>query len=393
MRIGIFTDTYFPQINGVTYTIDLWKKKLEERGHEVLLFYPSSDYIPKKNEFPMRSFNFRFYEGYRVALPSWVIRNAKDLDMVHIHGMFSPAVAGVYVARRLKIPRMQTFHTPGDEYVGYVTKRRMIKKSLTKIYNFWEKKLLNSFEIVTCPSDVIKKRLTEKGIKNITVLANGIDTDFFSPVDREEFRKKYCVESEKLIGFCGRICYEKRLEDLIGIADRFDGQIIIIGNGPAEKHYRRLARRKKNVQFLGFLSKSDQRAFYSALDIFVFPSVAETQGLVALEAMACGTPVVGANEMALKETIKDGNTGYLYDSANLDDLERKIFLAYKNRKRLSKKCISYARSHSVDRTVDKLLSLYSRQISEFNKKEKKKSSLLLAGQKLQHLFRERKDNR
>ncbi len=390
MRIGIFTDTYFPQINGVTYTINLWKRKLEEAGHEVILFYPSGEYVPQKNEFPLRSVGFRYYEGYKIAIPSWVLRNARGLDVVHIHGLFSQAIMGAYVSKLLGVPKLHTFHTPGDEYVGYLTKRKPLKKGLTKLYNLWERKLLNSFDIVTCPSKVIKKRLIQKGIKNPVVLSNGVDLDFFRPVDRDLFREKYCIGDEKLIGYCGRLCHEKRLEDLINVSGKFEGKIVIIGNGPAEAHYRRLAKRKKNISFFGFLSKEDQRAFYSALDVFVFPSIAETQGLVALEAMACGTPVVGASEMALEETIKNARTGYLYESGNIDDLSRKIDLAYANRKKLSKLCLKEVSKHSADKTIEKVLLMYESQIQKSAEMKNKGSKLSIAKSKVNNILRRRK---
>ncbi|HIE33897.1 MAG TPA: glycosyltransferase family 4 protein [Candidatus Altiarchaeales archaeon] len=359
-NIGIFTDTYFPQINGVTYTVWVWKERLQ-KFHNVYIYYPETSYKPMKNEFPFRSFEFKFYKGYNVAFPRGVVEKSRNLDIVHIHGLFTMAMAGIYVSRKFKLPRILTYHTPADDYIDYITKNPALKKTLMKLYNFWEKKLLNSCDIVTAPSRPIRDRLIEKGVeKEIIILSNGIDTDFFQYTDPEPFRKKYNIQSDRIIGFCGRFGYEKHLEDLIEIADEFDGQIIIAGKGPANSYYRELAKGKKNIKFLGFLSRNELLQFYSSLDLFIFPSIAETQGLVALEAMSCGVPVVGANALALKDTIKDGKTGYLYQQGDTKDLLRKIEKAYKNRNGFSKNAKEYVKEHSLDRTVEKLLEIYEK---------------------------------
>lgn len=358
MKIGIFTDTYFPTVNGVTFTIDLWKRKLEERGYEIHVYYPAGKYSPGPNEHPLGSMEFRAYKDYRIAVPFVLAKTARDLDIVHIHGLFSLAIAGLGVSRKYGIPRMLTYHTPADEYMNYLTRNETVKKALLRVYNFWERQLLNSCEVVTCPSNVIRERLVSKGVKDVVVMSNGVDLDFFKPVDAADFRSRYGIGPGRVIGFCGRFGFEKHLEDLVGIADEFDGQILLAGRGPAENHYKRLAEKFQNVKFLGFLTRSELLQFYSCLDVFVFPSTAETQGLVALESMACGVPVVGANALALKDTIQDGLTGYLYESGNKKDLLEKIDKAFENRKILSANALEHVKEHSVDRSIDRLVALY-----------------------------------
>ncbi len=358
MKIGIFTDTYFPQVNGVTFTISMWKQKLEERGYDVSVYYPAGRYKPKDGEYPFRSFEFRFYKEYRIAAPINIVRKARDLDIVHIHGLFSMAIAGMHVSQKYSLPRMLTYHTPADEYITYLTRNGTMRRTLMKLYNFWEKKLLNSCDIVTCPSNEIRARLVAKGVNEPVILSNGVDLGFFKHVAVEDFKKRYDIKDEPALGFCGRFGYEKHLEDLIGLADNFDGQILIAGKGPAEEYYRKLAAGHKNVKFLGFLCREDLRAFYSCIDLFVFPSTAETQGLVALESMACGTPVVGANALALKDTINDGMNGYLYESGNKKDLLYKIKEACRTREKLSKNSKEYVKDHSVEKSIDQLEHLY-----------------------------------
>ncbi len=367
MKIGIFTDTYFPQVNGVTFTISAWKKKLEEKGHKVYIYYPAGKYKPQKRELPFRSVDLRFYDGYKVAVPSRRMNEINDLEIVHIHGLFGMAMAGLYVSKKYRLPKILTYHTQADEYLKYITKNKPLKKTLMELYSFWEKRLLNSCQIVTCPSNTTKEKLLDKGVKNLTILSNGIDLDFFKPVKTEKFKNKYNIKAKRVIGFCGRLDYGKHLEDLIEISNKFDGEIIIVGEGPAKNHYQKIAAGKKNIKFMKFLSREEILSFYSLLDFFIFPSTAETQGLVALEAMACGTPVIGGSAIALKEIIRDGMNGYLYKKEYKNDLIKKIELAYKNKDKLSNNCRKYVTCHSIDKTIEKLIKIYEKLLAS-NKK-------------------------
>ncbi|MFH1055101.1 MAG: glycosyltransferase [Candidatus Altiarchaeota archaeon] len=360
MNIGFFTDSYFPQVNGVTYTVELWRRKLEERGHNVYIYYPGEgSYTPKEREYPFKSVGLNFYKGYRFAMPLNISDETKHLDIIHEHGVVGMAVAGLLAARTHKIPKILTFHTPIDEYTQYLTSNRILIWVLKGMYRPWERILLNSFDLVTTASQAIRERLEGNGVRDVEVLSNGIDLSQFYRVDGSGFRREYGIEDSKVIGFCGRLSYEKHVEDLINAADRFNGTILIAGKGPAEEYYKKLAEGKRNVKVLGFLNRNTLREFYSTLDVFVFPSVAETQGLVALESMAAGVPVVGVPVLALKNTITNGVTGYHYARGNIDELLQKIEECYKNKSILSKNCLMEAERNSVEKSIDRLEEIYS----------------------------------
>jgi len=363
MKIGFFTDSYFPQINGVTYTIQLWKKELEMQGHEVFVYYPQSkEYKPRKNEIPLKSLPFWFYKGYKIGLPSQG-RIEKDLDVIHIHGLFSMAAFGLAMGRKMDIPCILTYHTPADMYLRQLSSSETMQEVMRIGYSKYEKELLERCQLITVPSGVIKKMLKKKlkgKVGKIVVLSNGIDTGFFREMDPKRFRKKYGIPDGKMIGFTGRHSYEKHIEELIQLADRFDGTVAIAGDGPQREHFEGLAEGKKNIKFLGFLPREELPVFYSCLDILCFPSRVETQGLVVLEANACGTPVVGADALALKETIKNGTNGYKYEPGDVDELARKIGLVYDNIGKLRRSSLKHAHKESVGKSIEKLLKLYKK---------------------------------
>lgn len=345
MNIGFFTDTYFPQVNGVTYTIALWKEKLEEMGHNVFVYYPKSDYIPKKNEIPLKSIPFPFYKGYKIAFP-WT-KSINYLDVIHLHSSLLTIITAIYVSSKILklqkkewIPWFYSFHTLiSDYYLKPRIKIPIIKEILVKSCLSVEKKIMRNCGTIIVPTPSMKEEIERYGINpnKIFVLSQGIDINFFKPIN-----KVYNISKSKVIGYCGRIDYAKNLEDLINIADEFDGEIIIAGDGPAKRLYEKLVYKKnlKNIKFIGFIKREDLPEFYSSLDLFIFPSAMESQGLVALEAMACGTPVIGANARGLKNTIIDGKTGYLYEPGNTLDLLQKIQKGYKNRENLSIECLN-----------------------------------------------------
>jgi len=361
MKIGYFTDTYFPQINGVTTTIAEWKKELEKLGEEVYVFYPrGSGYVQFKNEFGVPSLGLPPYKGYRIAIPIGAMNKAKELnlDIVHIHSQFMMGWFGRRVSKRLKVLRIFSYHTPGEMYAKYVSRKKVVMSVLKKLYILWERRLLNSCDVVIVPTAATKKFLEAKRILNTKILSNGVDTSHFKKINANSFKSELNLWG-KVIGYCGRIGYEKRIGDLINLAPAFDGTILIAGSGPHVEHYKKMASIYKNIRFLGFIQRKKLPEFYSALDFFIFPSVVETQGKVALEAMACGVPVIGAYALALKDTIQDGETGYWFEPGNTKEMLYKIELGYRNRKFLSKKSLAFARENSVQKTAQKLLKIYS----------------------------------
>ncbi|WP_416839357.1 glycosyltransferase [Haloferax sp. DFSO52] len=361
--VTAFTDTYLPTVNGVTYTIQTWRERWHRRGGRMDVVYPKdNDYAPESGEFPVRSLPFPFYEGMRVGVPR-VPDAVGDADIVHAHTPFGLGLAGLRLARRRDLPFVATYHTPTGEYAEYLSSVNVIERGVERTAERYERWFFDRADAVIVPSEDAKRRLRDEvGVDaHVVVLSNGIDIERFAPADGDAFRARYDLGDGPLVGYTGRHGYEKELDELVRAAVGLDATLVFGGDGPARDELAQLAADLDvDARFLGFLDREELPAFYSALDVFGFPSPVETQGLVALEANACGTPVVGVNDGALEDTVEDGETGYHYESGDIDSFRRGIQRALAERDELSTRCLARRDEVSVEHSVDRLAALYER---------------------------------
>jgi glycosyltransferase involved in cell wall biosynthesis len=360
--VAAFTDTYLPTVNGVTYTVEAWRDCWADRGGRMDVVYPRTDgYAARAGEYPVRSLPFPFYPGFRLGVP-WIPRRVRDVDVVHAHTPFAVGLAGLRLAVRHDRPLVASYHTPTAEYADYVAPREWVESLVEGVSERYERWFLDRADAVVAPSEATATHLVEDvGVSTpVTVVPNGIDTDRFRPVDPTPFLTRHGLrDAGTLIGYTGRHGYEKRLVDVVDAAAELDATVVFGGDGPARSDLEaRAAELGIDARFLGFLDREELPAFYSALDTFVFPSPVETQGLVALEANACGTPVVGANEGALADTVVDGETGYHFETGNTAALRESVRRTLADRDTLGETCLARRDRHGVDRAVDRLADVY-----------------------------------
>ncbi|MFB6156885.1 MAG: glycosyltransferase family 4 protein [Haloferacaceae archaeon] len=359
-----FTDTYHPTVNGVTYTVAAWRDRWRARGGRMDVVYPDGDgYAPGPDEHPVPSLPFPYYDGFRLGLPRLPRAVCRlDVDVVHAHTPFGLGLGALRLARKRDAAVVASYHTPTGEYADYLTDRKRVENAIAGASKRYERWFFGRADAVIAPSEATRRYLEESVRPGtpVEVVPNGIDLDRFRPVDPTAFRERHGLDGDRpLIGYTGRHGYEKRLSDLVDAAARLDVTVVFGGDGPAREDLEARAReRDVDARFLGFLDRDDLPAFYSALDAFVFPSPVETQGLVALEANACGTPVVGADEGALADTVAAGETGYRYGTGDVDDLRDAVWRTLDERERLSEACLARREENGVDRAVDRLAAVY-----------------------------------
>ncbi len=380
MRIAIFTDSFWPQINGVTTAIWNYCVPLADAGNEFLILAPKpfggvANAPTHKNieiiwlpSFPLPS-----YKDYLVAYlfpPSAKKKlNAFYPEVIHIHTPFFVAKQGLEYAQKKRIPAIGTFHTLLTEFLEYLPlPMKELKKSPVMEKLTW--KYLQHFyrkcTILTTPTPAIAMELESHGFKRVHVLTNGIDYELFSCVKAKKSKDK----KTKLV-FHGRISFEKRLdvvlEALSLLTEKFPQlELHIIGNGPAENSLKSLAHEleiSKKVRFVGPMP-SGSAALASEVrskDFLVTASPMETQGLNVLEAMAAGLLVIGANARAIPIAIGKNERGLLFEPGNAQDCARQIEKAIKNPalcKKLTTAAKKYSKQFDKKLVAKKLLELY-----------------------------------
>jgi glycosyltransferase involved in cell wall biosynthesis len=365
--VAVFTDTYLPTINGVTYTIKSWRDRWEQQGGRMDVVYPrSDDYQPEFGEHAIRSLPFPFYDGYRLGTPS-VPDDVRDAEVVHAHTPFGIGVGGLRLARDEDRPFVTSYHTPTSEYADYLVPYSPAAKYVERASQAYERWFFDQSDAVLAPSDDTRDHVVEEvGVDApVHVVPNGVDTERFRPVETAAFRQTHDLgdpddeSATPIVGYTGRHGFEKCLSELVAAADGMDVTVVFGGDGPArESLEKQAASVDADVRFLGFLDREEMPAFYSSLDAFAFPSPVETQGLVALEANACGTPVVGADAGALSNTIDDGATGYHFESGDVDDFRAAIRRTLRDRERLREECLARRDDISLDGAMEKLRRVY-----------------------------------
>ncbi|MFC5365580.1 glycosyltransferase [Salinirubrum litoreum] len=364
--VAAFTDTYLPTVNGVTYTVKTWRDRWQARGGRMDVVYPgASGYSPDDGEFPVRSLPFPFYDGFRFGLPR-VPTGVAPVDVVHAHTPFALGLAGSRLASRSDAPLVASYHTPTGEYASYLTSRGPIEDRIEALSERYERWFFSKADAVVVPSEATRRYLLdevevhERGPRTtVRVVPNGVDVDRFRPVDGDDFRQRYRLGDRPLVGYTGRHGYEKCLSDILDAVAGLDVTVVFGGDGPARADLEReAAERDLDARFLGFLDREELPGFYSALDAFLFPSPVETQGLVALEANACGTPVVGVDAGALSGTIEEGVTGYHYPEGDTAAFRDAIRRTLDEGESLQESCLARRAATSVENAVDELGTVY-----------------------------------
>jgi len=335
MNIAIFTDTYFPDINGVTSSIYTLSEGLRKRGHKVYVFTVSEPRSVLKNlkkdpsVFRFASIPIVFIKPHRAASPFSIrlFRLVKKLkiDIIHSQTEFFMAFFAVSAATSFRIPIIHTYHTMLEDYTHYVTRGVLAKPVMARKYT---KAFCNIVTAVIVPTDKVEASLRRYGVKKpIYVIPTGIDLEPFkkdslSPDKVLALKKKLKMDpSWPIIVSIGRVAKEKSLDLLIkSMPDVLkhipEARLIVVGTGPAKEKLTELAHTlgiSNNVLFLGAVPYREIGSYYHLGDVFVCCSTTETQGLTYYEAMASGVPIVARKDDCIRKTIHDRIEGRLFD--------------------------------------------------------------------------------
>ena len=394
MVIGIFTDTFYPEISGVTTSVLMLKRELEKIGHSVYVFTCSNPEITPENDIPN---TFRLPSAPFIFLPSrrFAVVYQKNLahkiaelnlDIIHTNTEFSLGFFGKLIAASLNKPVVHTYHTLYKDYVHYITKGHFENFSAEMARKYSRMFCNNCCSLVT-PTDKTRDLLLEYEIERpIEVIPTGIDLDHFkySPGDAEKIaalKKGLGIKSgEKIILNAGRIAKEKSIDVVMRqlpgyFAKHRNVKFVIAGDGPAKQEISALAnelRISDKVIFAGERPWSEIHLFYKMASVFVSASLSETQGLTFIEAMASGTPVLARKDRSVEKIIFDGYSGSLFDDVReIPGKLEKITSDDAFRDSLVSRAHDIAEQYSSRAFAYKIESLYDRILMEWDRLDKK----------------------
>lgn len=393
MRIAFFTNCYKPLINGVVTSIVYLKEAYEKKGHQTYIFAPNvEDYIDQeKNIFRYRSINLTNKVKYPIAIP--LSFKAKKVitefnpDLIHIHHPFVLSSVAIMYSKQLGIPKILTIHTQYDQYAYYVAPlpQKLTQEVIKKIVS----NLADKTDCITTPSESMKALIKNYGTKNrIEVIPNAIKLSTFRGKNELEclkISKRYNLkEDEKIILFVGRVATEKSIDKIIkalGIIKKHGiskTKLLIVGNGPARDELVHLVQAlgvEEEVIFCGEVNYEEIRYYYKIADVFTIASASESFGIVTIEALASGLPVLAVKAPGAMDILTDGFDGLLTDD-NIEHFAKaleKIIRDPELRERLSKGALKTSAKYSINMISERMLNLYREiiAIQKFKGKEKK----------------------
>src|SRR5688572_4560597 len=324
MRVLFVSDVYFPRVNGVSTSIRTFRGDLAREGVETILVAPeypgaAADTEPgiirvPSGGVPLDPEDRRFHSGAlkRVLNPELAAR----VDLVHIHTPFIAHYAAARFARAHRLPLVATYHTFFEDYLHHYVPvlPRRIGRFLARHFT---RSQCDDVAALISPSAPMREALLAYGVKTpIEVLPTGLPADSYVQGNGARFRQRFQLPADRpLLLYVGRVAYEKNIDFLLRMFTRLrerrpDALFVIAGGGPARAPLGKLARSlgvESAVRFIGYLDRATELPdCYAAGDAFVFASRTETQGLVLLEAMAQGTPVVSTAELGTRSILTPG---------------------------------------------------------------------------------------
>ena len=317
MKIAFFTETFLPKVDGIVTRLTKTVQHLVAAGDEVLIFCPEGapDTYMGARVVGVPAMPLPLYPELKLALPRPAVAEALDRfqpDLVHVVNPAVLGLGGIWLAKTKAYPLVASYHTHLPKYLEHYG-MGMLEPLL------WEllKAAHNQARLNLCTSTAMVQELSEKGIQHTDLWQRGVDTELFQPSLRSEAMRARLLNGQsdtgKLLLYIGRLSAEKQIERIRPVLDAMpDARLALVGDGPYRQQLEKIFAGTP-THFVGYLAGQDLAAAYASGDAFLFPSSTETLGLVLLEAMAAGCPVVGANRGGIPDIVSDGVNGCLYE--------------------------------------------------------------------------------
>jgi glycosyltransferase involved in cell wall biosynthesis len=319
MKIALFTETFLPKIDGIVTRLCHTVEHLQRLGDEVLVFSPQGGLTEYKGAkiYGVDGLPLPLYPELKLGWPTPAIGQEIERfqpDLVHVANPAVLGLGGIYYAKKFNIPLVASYHTHLPQYLHHY--------GLGILEGFlWEllKGAHNQADLNLCTSTAMVEELTNHGIERTDLWQRGVDTELFQPhLASAEMRDRLSQGHPDctLLLYVGRLGAEKEIDRIKPVLEAIpNARLALVGDGPnrvaLEEHFA-----DTPTHFVGYLRGQELASAYASADAFIFPSRTETLGLVLLEAMAAGTPVVAARSGGIPDIVTDGVNGYLFDPAD-----------------------------------------------------------------------------
>ena len=320
LRVAVVTESFLPQVNGVTNSVLRVLETLASKGHDALVIAPDSAEAPTT------------YAGFRVKrVPSLAVKGLLPVgfpqrsmepliegfnpDVIHLASPFFLGKYATRIAQRLSIPTLSIYQT---DVAGFA-RHYGLSIAHNKLTN-WVANIHNQTDRTLAPSTWSCEQLQSSGVSNVSLWQRGVDSVKFNPDKRcATLRESFAPAAQHkiIVGYVGRLANEKKIEDLAPLHDRHDVQLVIVGDGPARQ---KLERALPRARFVGYQSGEDLAAHYASFDIFVHTGKHETFCQSIQESLASGVAVIAPNSGGPLDLVQHGRTGFLLDTSNSSDL-------------------------------------------------------------------------
>ena len=373
MRIAVFTEVFLPKVDGVVTRLVRTLEQLQELGHEVVVFAPGDPpaSFAGFEVVRVRAVPFKpWYPELSVGMPTPEIARVMERFHPHVVHAVNPvwlAAYGTLSARRRDLPLLGSFHTDVPSYT-----QRLGLEWITDTTSRWITWMHNFSQVNLCTSQQMVQRAKSAGIRNVQLWPKAVDTVGYHPGNASRAMRERLTDGhpdDRLLVYVGRLSKEKDLDLLRPLMDRMpsDVRLALVGSGPHREELEAEFAGTRTV-FTGYMAGEELAAAYASADLFVFPSTTETLGLVALESMASGVPVVGARAGGIPFAVRDGVGGLLHEPGSVDDLQTQVLRVLEDpqlRARLCAGGLEETQKHGWRAATESLVGAYEEAIERY----------------------------